>query len=115
MMPHEPRVLLDGLAYVGSPRWHDGRLWFSHWGGEEVLAVDLAGNSEVVAAGRPGMGWATAWLPDGRLLVTYSAHSAGDIHFCRGSSAHGKTRASLGRRSVGADHDPHRRLGRIGP
>jgi sugar lactone lactonase YvrE len=70
MMPYEPRVLLDGLAYVESPRWHDGRLWFSHWGGEEVLAVDLAGNSEVVAAGRPGMGWATAWLPDGRLLVT---------------------------------------------
>jgi sugar lactone lactonase YvrE len=71
MMPlHEPRVLLDGLAYVESPRWHDGRLWFSHWGCEEVLAVDLDGNCEVVAPGRPGMGWATAWLPDGRLLVT---------------------------------------------
>ena len=23
---HEPRVLVDGLAYVESPRWHDGRL-----------------------------------------------------------------------------------------
>jgi len=67
---YEPRVLLDGLAYVESPRWHDGRLWFSHWGCEEVLAVDLDGNCEVVAPGRPGMGWATAWLPDGRLLVT---------------------------------------------
>jgi hypothetical protein len=21
-----PRVILDGLAYVESPRWHDGRL-----------------------------------------------------------------------------------------
>ncbi|HET6728432.1 MAG TPA: SMP-30/gluconolactonase/LRE family protein [Jiangellaceae bacterium] len=67
---YEPRVLLEGLAYVESPRWHDGRLWFSHWGCEEVLAVDLAGNCEVVAPGRPGFGWATAWLPDGRLLVT---------------------------------------------
>jgi sugar lactone lactonase YvrE len=66
----EPRVLLEGLAYVESPRWHDGRLWFSHWGCEEVLAVDPAGNCEVVAPGRPGVGWATAWLPDGRLLVT---------------------------------------------
>ena len=26
----EPRVLLDGLAYVESPRWHEGRLWFAH-------------------------------------------------------------------------------------
>jgi sugar lactone lactonase YvrE len=48
---------------VESPRWHDGRLWFSHWGAEEVLAVDLEGHCEVVAPGRPGLGWATAWLP----------------------------------------------------
>ena len=67
---YEPRVLLEGLAYVESPRWHDGRLWFSHWGCEEVLAVNLDGNCEVVAPGRPGFGWATAWLTDGRLLVT---------------------------------------------
>jgi hypothetical protein len=24
------RVLLDGLAYCESPRWHEGRLWFAH-------------------------------------------------------------------------------------
>ena len=28
----QPRVLLDGLAMPESPRWHDGRLWFSNWG-----------------------------------------------------------------------------------
>jgi sugar lactone lactonase YvrE len=67
---YEPRILVDGLAYVESARWHDGRLWFSHWGRDEVLAVDLDGNCEVVAPGRPGLGWATEWLPDGRLLVT---------------------------------------------
>jgi sugar lactone lactonase YvrE len=66
----EPRVLVEGLGIVESGRWHDGRLWFSHWGAEEVLAVDLDGNCEVVAPGRPGLGWATNWLPDGRLLVT---------------------------------------------
>lgn len=65
-----PRVLADGFAYVESPRWHDGRLWFSHWGAEEVVAVDLDGNVEVVAAGRPGVGWATGWLTDGCLLIT---------------------------------------------
>jgi len=66
----EARVLLSGLAYVESPRWPDGRLWFSHWGMEEIVAVDLDGNSEVVGQGPPGLGWATEWLPDGRRLVT---------------------------------------------
>src|SRR5438132_361016 len=65
-----PRVLLSGLALVESPRWHDGRLWFSHWGTEEIVAVDVDGDSEVVGHGPPGLGWATEWLPDGRMLVT---------------------------------------------
>src|SRR5438046_530445 len=37
----EPKVLLDRLAYVESPRWHEGRLWFAHWGTGEIVAVDL--------------------------------------------------------------------------
>ena len=63
-------LLLDGLAYVESPRWHDGRLWFSHWGTEEIVAVDLDGHHEVVGRGPEGLGWATEWLPDGRMLLT---------------------------------------------
>jgi sugar lactone lactonase YvrE len=43
----QPRVLLDGLAMPESPRWHDGRLWFSNWGTRQIVAVDLDGNSEV--------------------------------------------------------------------
>jgi sugar lactone lactonase YvrE len=66
----EPRVLLSGLAYVESPRWHDDRLWFAHWGAGEIIAVDLDGVSEVVGDGPPGLGWSMEWLPDGRLLVT---------------------------------------------
>ena len=65
-----PKVLLDGLAYVESPRWHEDRLWFAHWGTEEIVAVDLDGKSEVVAQGAPALGWSIDWLPDGRLLVT---------------------------------------------
>jgi sugar lactone lactonase YvrE len=65
-----PRVLLDGLAYVESARWHDGRLWFAHWGTDEIIAVELDGTSEVVAHGPGGLGWSIDWLPDGRLLVT---------------------------------------------
>jgi sugar lactone lactonase YvrE len=66
----ESRVLLDGLAIGESPRWHDGRLWFSNWGAGEIVAVDLEGNSEVVDRGPEGLGWATNWLPDGRMLIT---------------------------------------------
>src|SRR2546422_7002312 len=65
-----PKVLLDGLAYVESPRWHEGRLWFAHWGTGEIVAVDLDGNSEVTGHGPAGLGWSIDWLPDGRLLVT---------------------------------------------
>ena len=64
----QPRVLLDGLAMPESPRWHDGRLWFSNWGTGQIVAVDLDGNSEVVGEGPDGLGWATNWLPDGRML-----------------------------------------------
>ena len=66
----KPRVLLDGLAMVESPRWHDGRLWFPHWGTPEIVAVDLAGHAEVMAKGPSGLGHSVGWLPDGRMLVT---------------------------------------------
>lgn len=75
----EPKVLLEGLAMVESPRWHDGRFWFAHWGAGEIIAIDMEGGSEVMGAGPPrtnavkpghGLGWTMDWLPDGRLLVT---------------------------------------------
>src|ERR1700710_2513151 len=63
MLP-TPRLLAEGFVMVESARWHDGRLWFAHWGAGEVLAVDLEGRVEVVAPGRTRMGWAIDWLPD---------------------------------------------------
>jgi sugar lactone lactonase YvrE len=66
----EAQPLLTGLVIGESPRWHEDRLWFAHWGAEEIVAVDLEGNSEVVGQGPPGLGWSIDWLPDGRLLVT---------------------------------------------
>lgn len=66
----EPRVLASDLAYVESPRWHDGRLWFAHWGTDEIVAVDLDGTTEIVGHGPGGFGWSLGWLPDGRLLMT---------------------------------------------
>src|SRR5215211_7900207 len=66
----EPQILLTGLAIGESPRWHEDRLWFSHWGAQEIVTVDLGGNSEVVARVPTRMGYAIDRLPDGRLLVT---------------------------------------------
>ena len=66
----EAQPLLTGLVIGESPRWHEGRLWFAHWGTGEIVAVDLEGNSEVVGQGPAGLGWSIDWLPDGRLLVT---------------------------------------------
>lgn len=65
-----PQLLANDLVMVESGRWHDGRLWFAHWGNGEVVAVDLDGRREIVAPGRSTMGWSIAWLADGRLLVS---------------------------------------------
>lgn len=64
----ELHTLLTGLMFGESPRWHDGRLWFSDFGAQEVGAVDLTGSHEVIdrIAGAPmGLGF----LPDGCLLI----------------------------------------------
>src|SRR5215468_5518575 len=72
--PDKPRVLLTRLAFGESPRWHDGRLWFSNWTAQEIIAVDPEGESEVMLR----LPFATFpfsidWLPDGRLLIASSS------------------------------------------
>jgi sugar lactone lactonase YvrE len=64
------RVLLDGIEMGESPRWHDGRLWFSNWGTDSIVVLHDDGSTEVVGRGGGGAGWAVGWLPDGRMLVT---------------------------------------------
>ncbi|MBV9231937.1 MAG: SMP-30/gluconolactonase/LRE family protein [Chloroflexi bacterium] len=63
------QTLLTGLEIGESPRWHDGRLWFSNWGMQEVVAVDLSGKSEVMVRVPTTIPFCIDWLPDGRLLV----------------------------------------------
>lgn len=63
------QTLLTGLAFGESPRWHEGRLWFSNWGAQEIVAVDLAGESEVITHVPTTLPFCIDWLPDGRLLV----------------------------------------------
>ncbi len=69
----ELRALLDGLAIGESPRWHEERLWFCNWGTQEVVAVDLEGNSEVVGRVPAAFNFSIDWLPDDRLLVVSGA------------------------------------------
>ena len=65
----EVRTLLTGLAMGESPRWHEDRLWFSDWGAQEIIAVDLDGKSEVMLRTSFGLPFCIDWLPDGRLLI----------------------------------------------
>jgi sugar lactone lactonase YvrE len=89
------RMLLDGRGLVESPRWHDGRLYFSDWTAGEVVAVDLDGHSEVVAR-VASLPLCTAWLPDGALVIVDSA------------------RGQLLRREPGGALVPHADLGQPG-
>ncbi len=61
----KPKILLAGLGFGESPRWHQGRLWFCNWGFREVVAVDLNGNREVVARVPTTIPFSIDWLPDG--------------------------------------------------
>jgi sugar lactone lactonase YvrE len=62
--------LMSGIAFGESPRWHDGRVWFADWGAQEIVAVDLDGDSEVVArVDFPSFPLSFDWLADGSLLV----------------------------------------------
>ncbi len=64
----DPRILMTGIALGESPRWHDDRLWFADWIAQEVIAVDLEGNSEVIVP-MSSFPFSFDWLPDGRLLI----------------------------------------------
>src|SRR5215468_8380487 len=63
------QTLLAGRAFVESPRWHKGRLWFSDWLTREIIAVDYRGVMEVMF-NVPAFPFSIDWLPDGRLVTT---------------------------------------------
>lgn len=61
-------TVLDGLTFPEGPRWHNGRLWFSDFYSERVMALTEDGSAETIVQvpGRPsGLGWGA----DGSLLV----------------------------------------------
>ena len=44
-MASAPEVLMEGVVFGESPRWHDGQLWFSDWGASQVIALDPGGTT----------------------------------------------------------------------
>jgi sugar lactone lactonase YvrE len=64
----ELQTLISGSSFGESPRWHDDRLWFSDWGAQEIITVDLDGNSEVIVR-LSSFPFCIDFLPDGRLLI----------------------------------------------
>jgi sugar lactone lactonase YvrE len=62
-------VLMEGIGLGESPRWHEGRLWFSDWVAQELIALDPSGEHEVIANVR-SLPFSIDWLPDGPLLIT---------------------------------------------
>ncbi len=65
-------VLMEGITFGESPRWHDGRVWFSDWGAHQVIALDPQDGHEVVVSVE-SFPMCIDFLPDGRLLVVDSA------------------------------------------
>ncbi|MFI6996757.1 SMP-30/gluconolactonase/LRE family protein [Nocardia sp. NPDC050175] len=68
----KPEILLEGVVFGESPRWHDGRLWFSDWGANQVIALGEDNRPEVIVQ-IPSFPMCIDFLPDGRLLVVDSA------------------------------------------
>ena len=68
----ELHTLLTGLVVGESPRWHEGRLWFSNWGAQEIVAVDHDGTSQVIAHRDTVAGYSIDWLPWERFSLIIS-------------------------------------------
>ncbi len=65
---YKTSLLLDALAFPESPRWHDGKLWFSDMFMHRVMTVTADGTAETVIS-IPQQPSGLGWLPDGRMLV----------------------------------------------
>ena len=62
------KVLIEGLKFPESPRWHADKLWFADMESHKVLTVDLNGKTKTILE-RPTPVSGLGWLPDNSLLV----------------------------------------------
>jgi sugar lactone lactonase YvrE len=71
----EMDVLRTGLGLVESPRWHDGRLWFSDWTAGEIIAIDDTGTSELIFR-HASLPLCFDFLPSGRPVIVSNLQMA---------------------------------------
>lgn len=67
-----PEILMEGVVFGESPRWHDGQLWFADWGANQVIVLGADHKPEVVVT-VPSFPMCIDFLPNGQLLVVDSA------------------------------------------
>ncbi|MEU8900930.1 SMP-30/gluconolactonase/LRE family protein [Nocardia sp. NPDC048505] len=67
-------VLVEGIAFGESPRWHDGRLWFADWAAGQVIRVGEDGGQEVMASVE-SFPLCFDFQPDGHMLLVDSTHA----------------------------------------
>lgn len=65
----EITTVAEGFRFLESPRWRDGRLWFSDFYTHEVTSMREDGSDPRVEARVPEQPSGLGWLPDGRLLI----------------------------------------------
>ena len=75
MMMFQTSRIREGLAFGESPRWRDGRLWFSEFYRHGVFTVAQDGSDERMVYEVPGQPSGLDWLPDGdQLCVSMTDH-----------------------------------------
>ncbi len=61
-------VVRGGLSFGESPRWHDGRLWYSDFYRHGIFSMDTDGSHERLEHEVPQQPSGLGWLPNGDLL-----------------------------------------------
>jgi sugar lactone lactonase YvrE len=69
MPPPIPSLIVDGLLFPESPRWHDGSLWFSDMFRGQVWRLNVTTGARELVLQLDGRTSGLGWLPDGSLLV----------------------------------------------
>jgi sugar lactone lactonase YvrE len=68
MENYQARVVREGLSFGETPRWHDGRLWYSDFYRHAIFSIDDEGSEERLEVMVPNQPSGVGWLPGGDLL-----------------------------------------------
>lgn len=67
-MDTKTTVLVDTVRFGESPRWHEGKLWFSDLFTQRVMNIDLQGHVQTVVE-MQDVPSALGWTLDGQMLI----------------------------------------------